>query len=413
VLSRPYRYLFPAVIALVIGFRLATILLARPVRELDEAIHLGVAQLFGAGLPSLARLRDYPSATGPFFYVLFGNLGALVKFDLTALRLAVLTMASGSIVLYYRIVRRALPGQSPPAAVALLVTAPYFGALAGAFMTEHLALLLVLAALLCYLRFRTQSRLLDAVLALVFSTLAVYTRVYCAFLPLAFAAADLFHRDDSSLLTPRSSPLSAVIWLLPIAAFLPMVLLWHGFTPPSYHEIYRPGFQWKNAASVLVWTGVVFLPWAWRRLRPWHLLALLAIPPVLLAGSLGLGITKTALGLLPRPLALAISCGFGTIGLLWLVQLITMTGGRNPAYSGSSRLPAPWSISTRVAAIAALLLATGLIVSGPQVYERYLLPGIPLALICARPASRPGLALAWAGLIQLPLALIHTLHLLA
>jgi hypothetical protein len=71
------------------------------------------------------------------------------------------------------------------------------------------------------------------------------------------------------------------------------------------------------------------------------------------------------------------------------------------------------SHSLPVAAIGALLLVAGLLVSGPAVYERYLLPGIPLMLICARPGTKPGLALLWAGLLQLPLALVHILHLAA
>jgi len=384
-----YRYLFPGLIALVLGFRLGTILLIRPAPVFDEPIHIQVAQQFGPGLPAISQLRDYPSATGPFFYILFGNLGAFLGYDLTLLRVAAFALAVGSLLLFYRILRRLLPADNPLPAVALLATAPYFPALAGVFMTEHLALFLGLAALLCYLRFRGRGHPADAVLSLLFAILAIYTRSYIIFLPAAFAAADIVGN-------PRGWP-RALLWLLPVLAFLPMVLLWRGLAPPFYQHEYHPGFQWQNASSLLIWTGIIFLPWVWRKLKPWHLIALLAVPIVLLAPLPGLGITRSALRLLPYPLAPVAACLCGIVGLLWLIRLA----------------PSALRPESQVAAIGALLLVAGLLVSGPTVYERYLLPGIPLMLICARPGTRPRLALAWAGLFQLPLTLVHILRLAA
>ena len=386
-MSKSYRYIFVAVIALVLGFQLGTVLLIRPTPVFDEPFHLQVAQQFGPGLPAVSQLRDYPSAAGPFFYILFGNLGALLGYNLTLLRVAVFALALGNTVLFYRIVRRQLPAKSPMPAVTLLATAPYFAVLAGVFMTEHLALFLGLAALLCYLRFRDAGRPADAVLSLLFATLAIYTRVYYAFLPLAFAAASL-----GAL--PRRRP-QALVWILPIVAFLPMVLLWRGFAPPSFQFAYHPAFSWQNTSSVLIWSCIVILPWVWHELKPRHLLALLAVPVILLAPVPGLGITHSALKLLPHPLALVIACLVGAIGLLWYIRLAPLT----------------LRSETRVAAIGTLVLVAGLLVSGPQVYERYLLPGIPLMLICVRPDAKPRLALAWAGLFQLPLALGHIFHL--
>jgi hypothetical protein len=91
------------------------------------------------------------------------------------------------------------------------------------------------------------------------------------------------------------------------------------------------------------------------------------------------------------------ACLFGIIGLLWLIRLVSLVS----------------KPESRLAATGALLLVAGLLVSGPAVFERYLLPGIPLMLICARPGTKPGLALAWAGLFQLPAALGHILHIAA
>jgi hypothetical protein len=380
------RLVFPAIITAALGFRLATVIVVRPAPVIDEAIHLTITRQFGPGLPDLAQLRDYPAAVGPLFYVLFGNLGALFAYDMTVLRLAVFALAIGSLVLFWRVLKRVFPIEDPKPALALLATAPYFPTLAGVYMTEHLALLFGLTALLCYLRFRDAGKRLDAALSLLAATFAIYTRNYFIFLPAAFAVTDL--------ISPRSRA-RAALWLLPTLAFLPTILVWRGLAPPTYQHMYHPGFQWQNAGSLFVWTGVFFLPWVWRNLRPWHLGALLAIPVVLLAPLPGLGFTRSALKLLPHPLAVVAACGFAACGLAYLIRLVPQIA-----------VPA-----LRVAAIGALLLVTGLIVSGPAVYERYLLPGIPLMLVCARPGTRPGLALAWGGLFQLPLAIAHTLHL--
>jgi hypothetical protein len=403
-----YRYLFPGLIALALGFRLGAIVLVRPTPVIDEALHLAAVQQFGPGLPSVAQLHDYASATGPFFYVLFGNLGAFFGYNLTALRLMVFALALGSLLLFYQILKRLLPADNPLPAVALLATAPYFPALAGVFMTEHLALFLGLAALLYYLRFRDTGKPLDGVLSLLFATLAIYTRIYMAFLPVAFAIADIvsgrssffvprssFLTGRSSLITHRSSLVGAALWLLPILAFLPMALLWRGLAPPGFQHIHHPGLNWQSAGSIFIWTGIFFLPWTWHKHKPWYLLALLAIPLVLLAPLPGLGFTRTALKLLPHPLAVIAACLFGVIGLLWFMRLASLVA--RPGL--------------QVAAIGTLVLAAGLLVSGPSVFERYLLPGIPLMLICARPGTRPGLALLWAGLFQFPVAVLHILRL--
>jgi 4-amino-4-deoxy-L-arabinose transferase-like glycosyltransferase len=402
-----YRYLFPGLIALVLGFRLGAILLIRPAPVIDEPVHVQVAEQFGPGLPSLEQARDYHSASGPLFYVVFGNLGALFGYSLTVLRLGVFAMALGSLLLFHRIHKRLLPLDNPLPAVALLATAPYFAALAGVFMTEHLALLLGLAALLCYLRFRDAGRPLDAVLALLFATLAIYTRSFFVFLPAAFAINDMV-TYRSSFIVHRTSFRTAALWLLPILAFVPMALLWRGLAPPSFQYIYHAGFEWQNASSLFIWTGIVFLPWVWRRLKPWHLLALLAIPIVLLAPLPGLGITRSALKALPHPLALATACLFGVVGMLWLIRLVSLVVTRDMTETrGGFRIV---SHPMGVAAIGALLLGAGLLVSGPSVFERYLLPGIPLMLICARPGTKPDIALIWTGLFQLPLALAHILR---
>jgi hypothetical protein len=388
-MTRPGRHIFCLLIVIACGFRLGAILLLHQTPGLDEPIHIEVTRQFGTGFPAPAQLRDYQSATGPLFYVLFGNLGAPLGYNLTALRVMVFVLALAGLVLFHRVLRRLLPKDDPWPALALLATGPYYLALGGLFMTEHLALLLGLASLLGYLRFRENGRWTEAARAMMIAT--------------AFAAASIFE-------SPRRWP-SALPWLLPVLAFLPLALTWRGLAPPSLQDRYHPGVNAQNASSVLIWTGVFLLPWLWSKLRPWHLVALLAVPVVLLAPLPGLGFTRTVLKLLPHPLAVTAACLFGIIGLLWFIRLAPLVLGRDTIRN--PRRVSVMSHSLPVAAIGALLLAAGLLVSGPAVYERYLLPGYALMVACARPGTKPWLALTWAALFQLPVTVIHILHLAA
>lgn len=386
---RHYRFFFAAVLVLVMGLRIGAVVLVRPEPELDEALHLKVAEQFGTGFPSLVQLRSYGSATGPFFYVVMGNLGAIFAYDLMWLRLWVLGMAVASLFVFYRILKRALPEDDPLPALACLATAPYYAPLAGMLMTEHLALLLGLSSFLFYQRYWATGRMREAVLSVFLATLAVLTRVYLVFLPAAMFVSGLATR-------PRSW-FRWLFFLLPAGMFLPLALFWRGLAPPSYQHLYHPGFSWQNLSSVCIWLGVSFFPWVrqWKRAER---LASLLIIPVLLSVSLpGLGFTRTVLSLLPRPLVLVAVLVLGLVGLNYFLSLL-------PCWLENN-------LALRAAASGGLLLVLGLVISGPAVYERYMLPGYPFLLLCAKPAASRARALVWAGLCQFPLAVAHILHL--
>ncbi len=386
---RHYRLLFAAIVVLVMGLRFVTVVLVRPEPELDEALHLKVAEQFGAGFPSLGQLRSYGSATGPFFYLVMGNAGALVAYDLMWLRLGVLGMAVASLFVFYRILKRALPEDDPLPALACLATAPYFAPLAGMLMTEHLAILLGLASFLFYQRYGATGRMGEAVLSVFLATLALLTRVYLVFLPAAMFVSGLVTR-------PRVW-FRWLFFLLPAGIFLPLVLFWRGLAPPSYQHLYHLGFSWQNLSSVCIWLGVSFFPWVrqWKRVE--RLASLLIIPVLLSVPLPGLGFTRTVLSLWPRPLVLAVVLVLGLVGLNYFLSLLPRGSGNN--------------LSLRTAAGGGLFLVLGLVISGPAVYERYMLPGYPFLLLCARPAASRTRALVWAGLCQFPLAVAHILHL--
>jgi 4-amino-4-deoxy-L-arabinose transferase-like glycosyltransferase len=382
------RRLFLALIAVALLFRLAALFIWNHGPVFDEQSHLSVTREFGPGLPSLSTLADYNSAAGPAFYVIFGNLGHVLGYNLLGLRLVVFAFALGCIVVVFRLCR--LARLEPLPAAVLLCTAPYFFTLSGLFMTELPALFFALLALLGWLLFR-RGRTIGLPLALAAAALAILCRQYFIFLPVALAAADVIPRSQTT-----RNRLFPLVWLSPLLTLVPLVLLWHGLVPPALAERYHAGFALGNVASVLAWTGLWLLPWALARFRIWHLVALAAVPFAITAPGLGNGITSTLLRVLPGPLPVIAVTLLAFAGLLLYLRIAA-----GAHLLSSVQVPA---------LVGALLFCIVLIFGGPTVYERYLLPGYVFLLLLLPLDRRPLLALVWAGLFQLPLAVYHLLH---
>lgn len=384
------RLMFIGLTAGVLLFRLAASVIWNRGPVFDEQFHLPVIEQFGPGLPSIAKLSDYASATGPLFYVVFGNIGRVLGYNRLLLRLVIFVSALGSLYLFHRILR--LAGSAEPwPSVALLATTPYFFTLSGLVMTELPALMFGLLSVYAWLRFRAGGRTGDYLLALLAAVLAIWTRQYFVFLPVAFALSELTKRPRRWIATFAG--------LVPGLALVPLVLLWHGLVPPELGARYHPRPQLENITSVLVWTGLYLLPWIFRRPRLWHLGALAAVPVVVLAPSPGLGFTRTVLNVLPEPLPQVVAAILAVAGLLVYLHRI------GDAEAGSNAL--------RLSAFAAFAIAGIIICGGPTTYERFILPAYAMLLLGVRPDCAPTVALLWAALLQLPLATYHLLHLIA
>lgn len=367
------------------------LLLRRPVW--DEALyHLPELGRYSPGLPGLATLREAGTAVGPLFYVLFANLPRPLADDLTALRLIVLACAAGCLWAFGRIARESGAVAGP--AVLLLATFPYFLTLSGIFMSEIPSLLAGLAAYCAYLRWRERRRAGPLLGYLACAGLAVLLRQYFVFLPLGLAAHELIFGGRR-----RSQGL---LLALPALLLLVSLMLWNGLVPPVLQDRHLPGLSLTGLTSFLVWTGVYGLPWLWLRARrtapgAWLLLALLAVPLAAAAPEPGAGVVSALFGLLPGP-ALPVLVGVAAaLGGAVCIVLARELCRVNPA--------------ARAATMAFFAFGLVLAFSGPLVYERYFLPGLPLLLAGFGPDIRLLPALGWSLLVQLPLAVCQLLRL--
>ena len=390
--SRRGLLLLSAVILLV-PILYTTLALPAPVR--DEALHhLPVTQSFGPGLPGIELLRSYNSAVGPVFYILAGNVGAAFGCNIIALRLFVFVCAALNAILFFLIVRRVAPGRGP-AALLLLVTYPYFFTLSGTFMSEQPALTFGLLSLLFFTT-TGPGRTIHLALSGVAAGTAILTRQFFVFLPVGLVLGECGMR------TGRRRWNGLLLLVAPALVIVFLLFLWHGLTPPGFQGRHHPGFTLTGLSSVLVWTGLFFLPWLLLRLKrtprsPWFLVALLAIPVTLLAPEPGAGITRTLLALLPGPLMRIAVAVLGTAGAAWFTETVLELRNSDPVRAAL--------------ALCAIVLAAMFALGGPLVYERYYLLLYPLLLLAAAPTLKLRVALAWALAIQLPLAIVHLLHL--
>jgi len=398
---RTVRRLLLAGVAVVLLFPpvFSLLVLRRPVW--DEALyHLPALARFGPGLPGLDLLRSYESAVGPLFYVLFANLTRLFGSHLTFLRLLVFLGAVVAALLFHRLFAAARRETgSPDAAVLpallLLVSYPYFFTLSGLFMSEPPALALSLAALLGYLNWRRTPSLALLALTLCSATAAIYIRQFSLFLPATFVAGELA--------APSGRRWRWLLMLLPAVAFLPLAMLWRGLVPPGLQFRHYPGLALGNVGSILCWTGFVCLPWVvtaclrLRRFSLWLLLALVAVPVVLLSPLPGPGVVRALLAALPGLLGRALAVLLALAGALALVLICF-------------RLTAA-AATVRTAALAAVFLLLILALGGPTLYERHFLPAIPLLLLAFAESIRLVPALVWSLAIQLPLAVVQVFRL--
>lgn len=142
-------WLVPVIAVIVLSpFLFTSLAVNRPVWD-ELWFHIDVARAFGPGLPDLTTLRDYDSAVGPGFYVLFGNVGSLFGYRLFWLRLTVLLFAVANVLLLFRLASRLVP-EDPLPVLLVVATYPDLLRLSGLFVSEQPALFFGLAGLVCF-----------------------------------------------------------------------------------------------------------------------------------------------------------------------------------------------------------------------------------------------------------------------
>jgi len=386
-------WLVPIIAAVVLSPIIFTsVAVNRPVWD-ELWFHIDVARAFGPGLPDLATLRDYDSAVGPGFYVLFGNAGALFGYRLFWLRLLVFLFAGANVLLLLLLARRLVPDDPLPI---LLVAATYpdLLRLSGLFMSEQPALFFGLAGLVCYIRFQERRRPLLLGTSLVLTAVAILFRQYFVFLPVGYAA--------SELAASRRNPARALVALTPVVVLVPLIVLWGGLAPAAFQQRHHPGFTPTGTSSVLVWAGAFLSPWLllelhrrkWK-MEPWMIPALAGVLIVVISPELGLGPTRSTLAVLPEALGLVVKFLLGTAGLLSMILVAATARDRD----------------RRVIALAGLSMVLLLCFGGPTVYERHFLPAYPLLLLALARRANIVLALVWSLGVHVSIAAVHLLFL--
>ncbi|OYD17458.1 hypothetical protein CH330_00005, partial [candidate division WOR-3 bacterium JGI_Cruoil_03_51_56] len=112
----------------------------------------------------------------------------------------------------------------------LSITYPYFLGLSDVFMSEQPALCFGLLSIFLYLKYLRNHKSLHFILGIVSAALAILTRQYFLFLPVAFALNEFIP-------SPRRNLPKALLFLIPILAIVPFVLIWRGLTPPAIRWI--------------------------------------------------------------------------------------------------------------------------------------------------------------------------------
>lgn len=129
----------------------------------------------------------------------------------------------------FRITSLAFP-DNPLPRLLLSITYPYFLGLSDVFMSEQPALCFGLLSIFLYLKYLRNHKSLHFILGIVSAALAILTRQYFLFLPVAFALNEFIP-------SPRRNLPKALLFLIPILAIVPFVLIWRGLTPPAIRWI--------------------------------------------------------------------------------------------------------------------------------------------------------------------------------
>ncbi len=348
----------------------------------------------------LEAVADYPSASTPLPYVLWAGFGRVFGFEVWKLRLLNALVTYAAAVLFYRLAKRqGLP--YPLVCAGFLLLTPYVFFHGFTVYTVSFGLLFGVWALHYYLL--EPSRESDLFRGGVLATLAVYSRQYYLFLPVGMLLCELGNTDWSDLVgTIRRRYKRWVLLTIPLVAFAPLALYWHGLTPPQLQQGHFVVLVLQHLNFLPVFVGFYFLPALFdsRTLELWknRRMAFLTIA-ILLPVFIGFPIVhlETAAevgaggGIIPhgfdivaekagRPIAAVGWFGLWLLGV-WIILAEI-----------SSR---PWSRakSTLVGMMTAFML---LVMMTPYVFERYYTATIPLLiLLLYRSARDPRLLWGW------------------
>lgn len=395
-----------------IAFGLLTRLAWPPV--FDEGIyHLPLLPKF-VPWPSLDVLHSYNTAVGPFFYLLYGNLGAAFSYSLPALRAISIVVGVATLVALGRTSKQLELSRST---AAFLLVTPYFITLSVLLMSDILALgLFVISLGLIVAALKSDILEILPWLALVCAmTAAEYTRQYYVLLPIALVVFAAFKsvRGESSLKLFAAG-------LVSLALFAPLVIFWRGLVPdePSVRSVQRLGIglvTLSNLNLLLVWTPLFLGPiliglGRWRLLlHRWTALTpVLAVPICVLAPPLAFGRDRLAGFYSSVLIFLHIPSIVETLMMfvLWWVGVMIVVAIVRTVVALRRRYV--WFLL-----LVGALIGVVLMFSAGRLTERYFLPAVPVAaLMFALPAVQSERAAPTLAFVSLSVqALVSGLYL--
>lgn len=227
----------------------------------DETLfhYPAIARFFGE-LP-YPDVRDYSSATGPLFHILFALAAKLVGLNLQALRLVNIAVSLAAVFVFYGLVARTVTRGAAVLFTLLFGLSPYFFGASFVALTDNLAILFALLAVRALYRAWESGAARHWVALCVWICLATLTRQLYVWLA-AGAALTLWWPGQA----PRGAALKAALLkaaglavaCLPLAG---LVLLWGGLTPPSFQQEHVSSSA-LNPRSGVFGIALVGLYWA-------------------------------------------------------------------------------------------------------------------------------------------------------
>ena len=197
----------------------------------DEAsFHIKGIQQFRNSLPEI-NLTEYHSATTPLFHIILGFITKLFGFEIWKMRFFNLFFGYLASIVFFNIMKEH-EYKFPLHSTLLFIFYPYFLVLSSLIMTETLGLFFAMLSLKFYLRDDNQRNLL---LGSLFAILAIWTRQFWLLLPGGMGLYFIF-RHKLKIINARNL-LNTVIIGLPILSFLPLFLIWNGFSPREGHHV--------------------------------------------------------------------------------------------------------------------------------------------------------------------------------
>lgn len=233
----------------------------------DETLfHYPAIERFFAQLP-YPDVRDYSSATGPLFHVLFALAAKVVGLSLQSLRLLNIAVSLAAVFVFYGLVARTVTRHEALLFALLFGLSPYFFGASFLALTDNIGILFALLAVRALYRSWESGGARHWAAVCVWICLATLTRQLYVWL--AFGAVLTLFARGQALRSAALKTAGLVVACLPLAA---LVMVWGGLTPPSFQVEHVSSSTINPRAGVF---GTALFGLYWVALFPDRVLAVL------------------------------------------------------------------------------------------------------------------------------------------